>query len=300
LVGPRPDLWHFTNYVAPPTGKPFVQTVFDLTFVEYPEFVEPKNQQFLEKWVPDTLERSTRVITISESTKEGLIEHFKVPSHKIDVTPLAADDIYEREVPDDEIAQVKEKYGIEDEYFLAVGTLEPRKNLKNLLLAVAAMRKGTTDQLVVVGGQGWLFDETQELIGKLGLSGRVIFTDYAPKRELPALYQGAKAFVFPSLYEGFGIPVLEAMSSGTPVVCSNTSSMPEVGGMAALYFDPNDPKALKHALSRVLEDENLRKRLAFAGREQAAKFSWSKTAQHTLGVYERALQTHRRFEQRGR
>lgn len=299
LPGPSPDLWHFTNYVAPPANKPFVLTVFDLTFMEYPEFVEPKNLAFLEKWVPDSLERATRIITISESTRDGLVEHFKVPSHKIDVTHLAAEEVYTREVPDDEIGRVKDKYGIEGGYFLAVGTLEPRKNLKNLLLAVASMRRELTQPLVVVGGQGWLFDETQELIGKLGLAGRVIFTNYVPAAELPALYQGATAFVFPSLYEGFGIPVLEAMSSGTPVISSNTSSLPEVGGTAAIYFDPNDPKGLKHALQRVLSDEKLRQRLSLAGREQAAEFSWAKTAQHTLGVYERALQTHRRFAQRG-
>lgn len=299
LPGPSPDLWHFTNYVAPPSNKPFVLTVFDLTFVEYPEFVEPKNLAFLQKWVPDSLERATRIITISESTRDGLVEHFKVPSHKIDVTHLAADEVYAKDVPEDEIGRVKDKYGIEGDYFLAVGTLEPRKNLKNLLLAVASMRRELTQPLVVVGGQGWLFDETQDLIGKLGLSGRVIFTNYVPAGELPALYQGATAFVFPSLYEGFGIPVLEAMSAGTPVISSNTSSLPEVGGTAAIYFDPNDPKGLKHALQRVLSDDKLRERLVVAGREQAAKYSWAKTAQHTLGVYERALQTHRRFAQRG-
>ena len=294
LIGPRPDLWHFTNYVAPPTAKPFVVTIHDLGFVHHPEFTEPKNLEFLRKWVPDTLDRARLVIAVSEATKEALIEEYKVPLDKIEVVHEAADDIFSRELPEDDVGRVKEKYGIEGDYFLAVGTLEPRKNLKTLLMALAGLRKEVQEQLVVVGGQGWLFDETQELLAKLGLESRVIFTDYVPKAELPALYQGAQCFVFPSHYEGFGIPVLEAMASGTPVISSNTSSLPEIGGGAALYFDPNDSKGLKHALTRLLQDENLRTRLAEAGRRQAAKFSWAKTAQHTLGVYERALQIERR------
>lgn len=300
LIGPKPDLWHFTNYVAPPTSKPFVVTIHDLTFARHPEFVEPKNLEFLRKWVPDTLARATLIIAVSESTKEALLEEFKISSDKVEVVHEAAGPEFAKEVPAEEIERIKEKYGIEGDYFLAVGTLEPRKNLKTLLMAMASLRREVTEQLVVVGGQGWLFDETKELLEKLGLGDRVIFTDYAPQGELPALYQGAKLFVFPSLYEGFGIPMLEAMSAGTPVVASNTSSLPEIGGGAALYFDPHDGKALKHAVTRVLTDEPLRERLAEAGREQAAGFSWDKTAQHTLGVYERALQIERRLALRKR
>lgn len=286
LIGPPADLWHFTNYVAPPTRKPFVLSVLDLTFVHHPEFVEPKNLEYLRRFVPDSLERAEKVITISEATKEALLAEFKLPLDKVVVTPLAADPAFIEPVPPEELARIKEKYGIDRDYFLAVGTLEPRKNLKSLLLAFAAIRKQTTEQLVVVGGQGWLFEETQALLDKLGLGSRVIFTDYAPGRELPALYQAAKLFVFPSHYEGFGIPVLEAMAAGTPVISSNAASLPEVGGAAALYFDPEDVEALKFALQRTLGDPELRKRLVEAGREQAATFSWDITAAETLKVYD--------------
>lgn len=287
--GPDVDLWHFTNYVAPPTRQPFVVSVLDLSFVEYPKFVEPKNLAYLQQFVPDTLKRAEHIIAISQATKDAVVEAFAVPDHKVTVTPLACDASYGSPVAPEEIDRIKDKYGIEEDYFLAVGTLEPRKNLRALLLAFAGLRKHTIEQLVVVGGHGWLFEETEALIKKLGLGSRVVFTGYAPKEELPALYQGAKLFVFPTFYEGFGLPVLEAMTAGTPVLCSNTSSLPEVGGAAALYFDPEDTEAMKLAIQRALEDETLRTRLSEEGRVQAAKFSWQRTAELTLGVYEKAL-----------
>lgn len=289
LVGPRCDLWHFTNNVAPPTRKPFVLTIHDLAFVHHPDFIEPGNLEYLRRFVPDSLERASQVVAVSQSTKEAIVDEFGTASGKIRVTPLAADPAFARPVSEAQLARVKDKYGIDGEYFLAVGTLEPRKNLRALLLAFAGIRKHTSEQLVVVGGQGWLFDETKELLRKLGLGDRVIFTDYAPAEELPGLYAGAKLFVFPTFYEGFGIPVLEAMLAGTPVICSNTSSLPEVAGAAALYFDPNDTKALALALQRTLEDEPLRTRLAEAGREQAGQFSWKRTAELTLAAYRKAL-----------
>lgn len=291
LVAPKAsaDLWHFTNYVAPPTRKPFVLSILDLTFVTHPEFVEPKNLEYLKQFVPDSLARASHIVAISEATREAVLREFKVPAGKITATPLAADPRFGKELPPEELSRIKEKYGIEGDYVLAVGTLEPRKNLKNLLLAFAAMRKNTSEQLVVAGGHGWLFDETEQLLRKLGLGSRTILTGYVPDRELPGLYQGAKAFVFPSHYEGFGLPILEAMLAGTPVVTANTSSMPEVGGTAALYFDPSDTKGLRLALERVLTDEPLRERLIEAGREQAGKFSWQETARKTLGAYYKAL-----------
>lgn len=288
-VGPTVDLWHFTNYVAPPTSTPFVISILDLSFVHHPEYTDPTFLPYLQKFVPDTLARAEQVIAISEATKRAIVDEYHLPEQKITVTPLAGDARYATVATPDEIAVIKDKYGIEGEYFLAVGTLEPRKNLKALLLAFAAIRRETTEQLVIVGGQGWLFEETQELLRKLGLGNRVIFTGYAPTAELPALYQGAKLFVFPSHYEGFGLPVLEAMMSGTAVICSNTSSLPEVGGEAVLYFDPADTDALKGTLLRALADHALRERLVEAGRKQAATFSWDRTSEQTLAVYRAAL-----------
>ncbi len=289
LIGPSADVWHFTNYVAPPVRKPFVLSILDLSFVTHPEYTEPKNLEYLRKFVPDSLARAAQVVAISDATREAVLKEFKLPAAKVTTTPLAANPVYGKAVPDEEISRIRAKYGIDRDYVLAVGTLEPRKNLKNLLLAFAAMRRNTTEQLVVAGGHGWLFDETEALLKKLGLGNRVILTGYVPDRELPALYQGAKVFVFPSHYEGFGLPILEAMMGGTPVISSNTSSMPEVGGTAALYFDPSDTKGLRLAIERVLGDEALRERLGEAGKEQAARFSWEETARKTLGAYHKAL-----------
>lgn len=289
LVGPSADLWHFTNYVAAPTHRPYVVTVNDLAFVEHPDFVEPKNLSYLKRFVPETLDAARQILAISEATKEALLTTYKLPAERITVTPLAADSAFSVPVPADDIRRVTQRYGIDRDYVLAVGTLEPRKNLRSLLLAWAGLRKEVNEQLVVAGGQGWLFEETQSLLAKLGLGNKVIFTDYVPKSELPALYQGAKVFVFPSYYEGFGIPVLEAMAAGTPVLCSNTSSLPEVADTAALYFDPEDVEALKLAVRRALGDKPLRDRLRAAGKERAAGFSWEQTAQATLAAYEQAL-----------
>ncbi|MDP9211666.1 MAG: glycosyltransferase family 4 protein [bacterium] len=289
LPGPPCDLWHFTNYVAPPTRKPFVVTVHDMAFVDHPAFVEPKNLRYLERFVPETLTRAAHIIAVSDATRNSLAEHFNVPLTKITVTHEAADERFSQPPEPERLSRILKKHGIDRDYILTVGTLEPRKNLKTLLLAFAALRKKVREQLVVVGGHGWLFDETEELLRKLGLGDRVILTGYVPDEELPSLYAGAKAFVFPSHLEGFGIPLLEAMASGTPVLSSNTSSMPEVGGTAALYFDPDDEKGMRLAIERVLGDEKLQERLAEAGYEQAKQFSWERTAQKTLGVYFRAL-----------
>lgn len=289
LPGPPCDLWHFTNHVAPPTRKPFVVTIHDLAFLKHPDYIEPKNLRYLEQFVPETLARAQQVIAVSESTRDTIAEAFKCPLTKITVTPEAADERFFRPAEPERISRIAKKYGIEGEYVLTVGTLEPRKNLKTLLLAFAALRRKVDEQLVVVGGHGWLFEETEQLLHKLGLGDRVVLTGYVPDDELPALYAGAKAFAFPSHYEGFGIPLLEAMASGTPVVTSNTSSMPEVGGTAALYFDPDDEKGMRLAIERVLGDEKLRERLVEAGHERAKQFSWERTAQKTLGVYYRAL-----------
>lgn len=289
LVGPSADLWHFTNYVAPPTSKPFVLTIYDLTFVKYPEFVESKNLSYLQQFVPDSLARAEHILVISEATRDALLEEFTLPAERVTVTPLACDPGFGRQTSAESLDRIKRKYGIEGDYFLSVGTLEPRKNLRSLLMAMAGMRRKLHDQLVVVGGQGWLFAETKELLRKLGLTNRVIFTGYVPPGELPTLYQGAKVFVFPSHYEGFGIPVLEAMAAGTAVVCSNAPAIPEVAGTAALYFDPEDIEALKLALGRALDDESLRARLVEVGHEQAKQFSWKRTAEQTLQVYQQVL-----------
>ena len=285
-VAPAVDLWHFTNFVAPPTDKPFVLTVYDLTFVEHPEFVEPKNLAYLRRFVPESLARAAQVITISDAMRNGIIDQFGLSESKVTRIYPAFDQRFLRRVQADEIIGVKQRYGIGGDYLITVGTLEPRKNLRGLLQAFAQMSAGMSEYLVVVGGQGWLFEETRALLQKLGLGSRVILTGYVPQADLAVLYHGAKLFIFPSHYEGFGIPLLEAMAAGLPVACSNTSSLPEIAGAAAVYFDPNDPESMKIAIRRILTDAPLRDALRRAGSERIQHFSWERTAKETLTIYE--------------
>ncbi|MDP9212135.1 MAG: glycosyltransferase family 4 protein [bacterium] len=288
-LGPDPDLWHFPNYSTMPTRRPYVTTVYDLAFERYPEYTEAETLKRLRKYLPATIAGAERVLAISEATKQAVIKQYGTPEDKIVVTHLAADKRFSRRLSAADRGKVLRRYKLQDPYFLAVGNLEPRKNLAALFKAYAA-QKGRLDlRLAIVGGQGWYFDETKRLIGELGITDRVTFLGYVPDPDLPALYQGAEAFVFPSHYEGFGIPILEAMASGTPVVTSNTSSMPEVYGDAALAVDPENTAALSKALVRITDEPTLRKELVAAGRKRVKRFSWQRTAKETAAVYRDVL-----------
>jgi glycosyltransferase involved in cell wall biosynthesis len=185
------------------------------------------------------------------------------------------------------IEAVKARYGIAGDYALFVGTLQPRKNLIRLIEAFSNFRFPISDfRLVIAGKKGWLYQEIFRWVEELGLEKKVVFTGYVPEGDLPVLLSGARLFVFPSLYEGFGLPVLEAMACGTPVVCSNASSLPEVAGDAAVLVDPQDVEGLAAAMERVLGDEELRAELIVRGFEQARKFSWERCARETLDVLE--------------
>lgn len=290
LIAPATNLWHFTNYVGLPTRRPYVVTVCDLGYLYHPEFVQPDHLAFLRRFFPDTVRRAERVVAISETTKAGLMEEFELADERVAVTPLACHPEFFARANADEVDAVKRKHGISGPYLLAVGTLEPRKNLGTLLSAFAGVASDYDASLVVAGGKGWLFEETMSLLDSLDIADRVILTGYVPQDEMPALYQGAEVFVFPSRYEGFGIPVLEAMASGTPVACSATSSLPEVAGDAAAYFPARDPAAMEETLRRLLASDAERERLVAAGRAHVSSFSWERTARATLDVYRQALE----------
>jgi glycosyltransferase involved in cell wall biosynthesis len=288
-IGPKTDLWHFTNYSTMPTSRPYVLTVYDLVQHYYPEYVAEKTLQRLQKYLPRSLEKAEHILTISEATKKSFIEVMGVPEEKITVTLLAAEQIFHDPISPETKRAVAEKYALPKDYVLAVGTLEPRKNLRTLLEAYALLKPDQRQPLVVVGGQGWSFDETKALIGELKLADEVIFTGYVPDEDLPALYAGATVFVFPTHYEGFGIPVAEAMAVGVPVICSNTSSVPEVAGPAGRMFDPNSSAELADTLKEVLGSRTLQDEMATASQAQGRKFSWQETARQTHAVYQRVL-----------
>ncbi|WP_173080876.1 glycosyltransferase family 4 protein [Fundidesulfovibrio magnetotacticus] len=235
-----------------------------------------------------TARRAERLLAISGHTRRELEDILGVPGHKVSVTHLAADPLYHRPVPPEAVAELKSRLGLTRPFFLYTGNISPRKNLKGLLEAFADVKDRADADLVVTGGSGWSQD-FERWVAALGLEGRVRRLGHVERADMPALYAAALAFVFPSLYEGFGLPVLEAQAVGTPVVCSTAASLPEVAGQSALMADPADRRAMAQALADVAADPALRARLSEAGRANAARFSWRETARQTLEVFEEAL-----------
>jgi glycosyltransferase involved in cell wall biosynthesis len=286
---PGIDLFHATDHLLPRfTSVRGVFTLHDLAFQRYPETHTFWNRSFLQRMMPTFLRSADAVIAISQATKKDILAHYEVPAEKITVIPDGVSPLF---VPPSttDIASVRRAYLLPDDYILYVGTIEPRKSLTTLLDAYALLRQqGAIDdrtKLAVVGKKGWLADDFFQKLQDLGLAGQVIMPGWVPDVQLPSLYGGARVFVYPSLYEGFGLPVLEAMACGAPVVCSNTSSFPEVAGDAAMMIDPQNPAALAAAIRRILTDKNLAARLSALGQEQARPFTWAETARQTLELY---------------
>jgi len=239
--------------------------------------------------MPRFLQAADAVIAISESTRRDAIRLYGMDEEKIRV-------IYEGVSPrfcvasPEAISVVRQKHSLPESFILSVGTIEPRKNLTSLLGAYRALKnQGAEWKLVIVGKKGWLYEGFFSRLRELGLENEVIFPGFVPDEDLPAFYSAADLFVFPSLYEGFGLPVLEAMACGAPVITSNTSSLPEVAGEAALLVDPTSVEELAGGMRRVLESKELRDELRAKGPKQAAKFRWENAARETLSVYEAVL-----------
>lgn len=281
------DVFHNPNYFLPPTrGAKEVVTIHDLTFKRFPETQTGKDARYFNKWVPEALKMANEIITDSQNTKRDIIELLGVPENKINVVYGAVD---QRFLPINNIQilqEVKIKYNLPEKFLLYVGMLEPRKNIPSLLRAFAVLKKQHFyHKLVAVGGKGWLYDEIFEIASQLNLTEDVIFAGYVPDEDLPAFYNLADLFVFPSLYEGFGLPPLEAMACGTPVVCSNASSLPEVVGDAAIMVDPYDMEGLAEAMHKALADVTLQQKMRAKGLKRAKLFSWEEAAKKTLAVY---------------
>jgi glycosyltransferase involved in cell wall biosynthesis len=282
---PPGRIYHATEHLLPHLNRRSVLTVHDLIFERYPQHHTWKNRFFLKLGMPLFVRAADAIIAVSQHTKRDIIELYGAPAQKIHVIYEGID---ERFSPVDAVGvkAVRQKYGIERPYLLMVGTLEPRKNHVAALRALARLKaEGFPHCLVIAGGHGWLFDPIQSLVGELGLSADVIFTGRVPDDDLPALYSDADCFLMPSLYEGFGFPVLEAMACGAPVVCSNVSSLPEVAGDAALMVEPEDDGALAAAVGRLLTEPNLRSQVRQRGEKQAAGLRWVDCAAQTVQVY---------------
>ena len=289
VVG-RVDLFYSPDFVLPPTlpRTRTVLTVHDLSFLHYPDHFVPKLVRYLESVVPRSVARADRVLADSEATRADLIRLLGVPPEKVEVLYSGVDPRFRPEPEPGERERLKARYGVGDQpYVLSVGTLQPRKNFVRLIRAFARLRSATlrlAPRLLIAGGRGWLYEEVLEEAERRG--DRVRLLGFVDDADLPALYRNARLFVFPSFYEGFGLPVLEAMACGVPVVCSSASSLPEVAGDAALLVDPHDEEGLAAAMERALADETLRAEMRARGLQQAARFTWDRAARQLLSVFD--------------
>jgi glycosyltransferase involved in cell wall biosynthesis len=282
---PGVDLFHATDHLLPCLGRvPSVFTLYDLTYL-LTDTHSSLNRLFLTLMVPRFLNAADGVITISESARSDLLRNYAIEAEKVRVIYGGVSPDFRAAMPDEQ-ARVRAKYGLPHHYMLTVGTIEPRKNLSLLLEAYRSLPDRRRDiYLVIVGRRGWRSEEFFARLHQLRLEQRVVLLHSVPDADLPALYSMAELFVFPSLYEGFGLPPLEAMACGTPVVASNTSSLPEVVGDAGIRVDPHDVAALAEAMEAVLTNPDLAQRLAASGAERAARFTWQAAALATEQVY---------------
>lgn len=287
----RPDVLHVT-YIAPPVvSAHVVATVHDISYELFPRAFSSRDRVILKTLVPQTLRKADAIITVSESSKRDIVRHYGTPEEKITVVYQPVAPVFRVLPRDDALKERLARYNIREPYILAVGNLEPRKNLNRLILAYARLLSiGTYNGSLVLVGKSkskWPESTLFRLVRELGLDSRVHFTGYVSDEDLVALYNGADVFVYPSLYEGFGLPPLEAMACGCPVVASDTSSLPEVVGSAGLLARPQSEDAIAWAVSRLLLDPGLRQTLIERGLQQVQRFSMLAAAKQTLQIYER-------------
>lgn len=285
------DLFHGTNFTIMPTARAKnVVTIHDLAYMIYPESTSDKIYRHHTTWVPYSVEKADRIIADSFQTKLDLIKLLHVPEEKIDVVHLAGDPIF-RVMHYSEYEQIVYRYGLPKQYILYVGTVEPRKNLITLIKAFHHLKQQSNcrQKLVIVGAKGWKYSSIFELIQEFEMESDVLFTGYVSDDDLVGIYNGATCFVLPSIYEGFGLPLLEAMQCGIPVIGSNVSSIPEVVGEAGMLINPHDVSAWTEALATVVFDSHYRQELADLALDRAKHFSWDKAAAQTIDVYRKAL-----------
>ncbi len=284
----RIDLFHSPDFTLPPTrrGTHTLLTVHDLSFVRDPESAVPVLRAYLNQVVPRSVARADHVLADSAATRADLVDLYGTPPEKISVLYSGVNDEFQPVRDPARLAAVRARYRLgESPFILAVGTLQPRKNYARLIQAFAQIGEPEL-RLVIAGGRGWLYDAIFAEVERLQLGQRVVFPGFVSDADLPALYSAARVLAYPSIYEGFGLPILEAFACATPVVTSTASCLPEVAGAAALLVPPTDVPALAEALTRALSDTELRARLVQGGLERARLFSWDRSAQNLLGLYQ--------------
>jgi len=284
------DLYHAQAFVSPLVlTQPSVVTVYDLSFVHYPQVLSAARRLYLRWLTPLSCRRARRVIAISQSTADDVARVFGISPDKIDVALGGYDSERFVRLPPGQIAAFKRAKGLPERFWLFLGTLEPRKNLVTLIDAYARLPKSERLPLVLGGGKGWLYDDIFAAIDRHGLQAEIHTPGFLSAEDLPLWYNSAEVFVYPSVYEGFGLPVLEAMACGAPVILSNASSLPEVAGETALLIPPREVEAWTVALRRAYHDTTWREAARQDGLQRAQAFGWRATAEKTLGSYKQAL-----------
>lgn len=286
------DVYHFFNFIVPPRVKgKVITTVYDMTYKLYPETMDKRNLKRLNDDMEYSVNRADKIITITESSKSDIVKFLNVDPCKIEIVPCGVDyHKFNSTFLDNEKSNVRDKYNLPENYILYMGTLEPRKNIESIIQAFSLLKakddvSNNKFKLVIAGKKGWLFESIFKLVEDLNLKNEVIFTDYVDEKDKPIIYQMASLFVFPSLYEGFGIPVLEAMAASVPVITSNVSSLPEVAGDAAVLVEPKDIDSIAGNMNKILNDDELRNDLIKKGQIQAQKFTWEASAEKLHKIY---------------
>ena len=286
LAADGASLYHGVLNVMPVLATvPSVVTIHDISPILFPQTFRRINRMYTKWAIRRSAKHAAQLFTVSEHAKKEIVEHLGVEPTRVTVTYDACD-VRFAPATEAELAAFRQRNGLPERYLFYLGTLEPRKNIPRLIDAYAQIAKETGVPLLIGGGKGWLYEPILAQAERLHLGDQLRFVGYVPQAEQHLWYGAATAFVFPSLYEGFGMPPLEAMACGTPVIASNASCLPEIVGDAAVLVDPYDIDALADAMRRVLTDEGLRAEMRKNGIAQAAKFSWLETAQRTHAVYQ--------------
>ncbi len=284
------NVFHSPFLILPAWGTRcrLVITIYDMVVFKFPSLFPRKYSYFVKVMTTMALRRADKIIAISVSTKNDILEIFNIPEEKIEVIYGGADEVFRKIDDRDLIDSVQSKYSLDGPFILNVGTLEPRKNVARLIKAYEILQTRLTEKikLVIAGGKGWLYDDIFKALSDSKVKDDIIILEKVEDSELPLLYNAASLFVYPALYEGFGLPVVEAMACGVPVVTSNVSSMPEIAEGAAVLVNPKNTVELADAMYETLMNGSLRDKLVKRGIERAGRFRWETTAKQTLEVYE--------------
>lgn len=282
----RPDVfWSPTHYAPLMLKMPQIITILDVSYKHFPKMFAKRDLYKLSIWGKYSVKRAKRIITISQTSRDDIIKEYNVAPTKVAVVTVGIRDIIKSDMKKEDVL---EKHSVSTPYILFVGTIQPRKNIVRLIEAFSRIKKARDSDLalVVIGRRGWQFKETFEAPNKYGVGDSVKFLENVTDEELPVFYKNAELFVLPSLYEGFGLPILEAMQYGAPVATSNVSSLPEAGGDAAAYFDPTDAEDMVKVIENVLDHKSLREKMVERGKKHVKEFSWEKSAVDVLKVLE--------------